>query len=71
MSAKQRGTVGVIDPHALKHSFLLADFCDGVEGDIPDPIGKDIESYEETFELIKECLIRMRDLLLNFEGWKK
>jgi protein-tyrosine phosphatase len=70
MSSKHKETIGIIEPAGIDYTFLLTDFCDE-EGEIPDPIGSDIESYQEVFELIKKCLEQMRNQLNSFDHWSK
>ncbi len=71
MSSKHKETVGVIEPRALGYTFLLTDFCDGLSGEIPDPIGSGIESYEQTYRLIEECVEQMGEKLKTFNQWAK
>jgi protein-tyrosine phosphatase len=60
MSSKHRDTVGIIEPAGLDRTYMLTDFCAGEGGDIPDPIGSDLEGYQKVFEQIKKCLEQMR-----------
>ena len=71
MGSKHRETVGIIDPSTLEYAFLLTEFCDDEEGDVPDPIGMGVEEYEKTFEVIEKCVRRLKDKLETFDGWKK
>ncbi len=71
MSSKHKETIRVIEPSALEYTFLLSEFCDGIDGDIADPIGGNFEGYERTFELINNCLSQMKDRLKTFDGWAK
>ena len=70
MSSKHKDTLGIIEPAGLDYTFLLLDFYDE-EGDIPDPVGSDIEGYEDVFELINNCLEQMKDRLDTFDRWSK
>ena len=70
MSSKHKETVGIIEPAGLDYTFLLTDFC-GEQGDIPDPIGSDIEGYQGVFEQIQKCLERMRNRLGKLDHWPK
>ena len=70
MSSKHKDTIGIIEPAGLDYTFLLMDFC-GEDGDIPDPVGSDIEGYKEVFELINSCLEQMKDRLDTFDRWSK
>lgn len=71
MAPNHRETVGIIEPSALGHTFLLTDFCDGEEGDVIDPIGLGVEVYKKTFALIERCISGMKKQLKTFDGWKK
>ena len=71
MGSNHRDTVGIIEPSALEYAYLLTDFCDGEEGDILDPIGGGIDKYEETYNLIENCLKAMKKKMETFDGWKK
>jgi protein-tyrosine phosphatase len=71
MGTKHRETVGVIDPAALRYTYLLTDFCDDETGDIPDPIGYGIEEYERTYRVLENCIRRLVERLGTFDGWKK
>jgi protein-tyrosine-phosphatase len=71
MGSNHRETVGIIEPGALAYTFLLTDFCEEVEGDVPDPIGLGSDVYEQTFGLIERCLKDMSGKLETFEGWKR
>jgi protein-tyrosine-phosphatase len=71
MSEKHKETIGVLEPSALSYTYLLTDFCNDEEGDIPDPIGLGREDYERTFELIKRCIVRFQQGIERFDGWKK
>jgi len=71
MSESHRETVGVIEPQALAHTFLLTDFCDEVDGDIPDPIGMGQEVYGHTYEMIEKCIQEMKSKLNAFDKWKE
>jgi protein-tyrosine-phosphatase len=70
MGSKHRETVGVIEPAALRHTYLLTDFCDEETGDIPDPIGMGAERYEETYRVLEACIRRLAKKISSFDGWK-
>jgi len=70
MAANHRETVGVIEPLALAYTYLLTDFCEE-EGDIKDPLGMGIGTYEEIYAVIEKCVRAMRDDLEDFDGWRK
>lgn len=71
MERKHRDTVGVIDPAALEYTFVITDFCDGLKNGVPDPVGGDIDEYEQTYEVILKCVEAMAKTLDGFDGWKK
>jgi len=70
MGAQHRETVGRLDASALKHTYLLTDFSDGLTGDVPDPIGGDQQFYEATYSVMRECIEGLAERLVNFDGWK-
>ncbi|MFH1755530.1 MAG: low molecular weight protein arginine phosphatase, partial [Candidatus Latescibacterota bacterium] len=63
MSTKHKQMVGILDPSALKHTYLLSGFCGCADSDVPDPIGGGIEVYEQTFCFIEKCMDAMKDRL--------
>ena len=71
MGVRHREAVGEIDPDALESTFLLTNFSDRHDGDIPDPIGSEVAVYERTYLVIRECIESMAGKLPNFDGWKK
>ena len=70
MGAGHRSHVGMIDGDALEHTYLLTDFCEDLDGDVPDPIGGDLETYERVYEMIHRCVEGLADALDDFGGWK-
>jgi len=70
MGARHREIVGTLDPDALDYTFLLTNFSDHHFGDIPDPIGSGLETYERTYQLIRDCVESMASRLSRFDGWK-
>jgi protein-tyrosine-phosphatase len=71
MGEKHRHTVGVIEPAALSCTAMLTEFCAGLTGDVHDPIGGDLETYQRTLALIEECVERLADGLPDFDGWRR
>ena len=71
MEERHREAVGALEPAALRYTFLITDFCDGRETDVPDPIGGGPEAYEQTYALLRECIETMGSRLDDFDGWKK
>jgi len=43
-------------PEAEGRVFLLSEFADGEDEDVPDPIGGSRQQYEEVFDLIASCI---------------
>lgn len=71
MGVRHRDTVGGVDPDSLESTFLLTNFSDRHDGDIPDPIGGSRDVYEQTYLVIRECIDEMATKLNAFDGWKK
>ena len=59
MGARHRTAVGVLDGDALDHTFMLTEFCDGLDGAVPDPMGSDLETYRHTYDTILRCIESM------------
>lgn len=72
MGEKHRHTVGVIEPAALAYTARLTDFCSTRAGDIDDPIGGDLATYQAVFDTIRECVERLAEKLAagDFDGWR-
>lgn len=70
MGARHRETVGLLDPDALEHTFLLTNFSDHHFGDVADPIGGGEADYERTYRIIRDCIESMAQQLARFDGWK-
>ena len=70
MGATHRAAIGVIDGDALEHTFMLTEFCEEIDGDVPDPIGGDLEAYRRTYDMILRCVESMAAKLDDYEGWK-
>lgn len=71
MGSMHRESIGVLDPSALRHTYMMTDFCDKETGDIADPIGSGLDGYEETYRILEECIRAMAKNLRSFKGWKK
>ena len=71
MEMRHLNAVGAIDPAALDHTYVITDFCESMDGGIPDPIGGGEADYQRTFDVLWECISEMRERLLEFDGWKK
>jgi protein-tyrosine phosphatase len=68
MGARHRSTVGMIDGDAIDHTFVITEFCDDIDGDVPDPIGGDEDTYERIYVMIERCVNTMIENLTD--GWK-
>ena len=71
MGENHRATVGIIDPGAHEYTFLLTEFCEDEEGDIPDPIGGGVREYERTFEVVRKCVEGLKKQIDTFNKWKQ
>jgi len=71
MGVRHRDTVGELDPESLESTYLLTNFSDRHDGDIPDPIGGSCDVYDQTYLVIRECIESMATKLAAFDGWKK
>ncbi len=70
MGVRHREAVGEIESDALEHTFLLTNFSDRHHGDIPDPIGGPLETYQRMYGVMRECIESMAEHLPRFDGWK-
>jgi protein-tyrosine phosphatase len=71
MGVRHREAAGELDPDSLDSTYLLTNFSDRHDGDIPDPIGAGRDEYERTYLVIRECIESMAAKLPSFDGWKK
>jgi protein-tyrosine-phosphatase len=71
MGVRHREVVEEIDPDSVESTFLLTNFSDVHNGDIPDPIGNELAVYERTYLVIRDCIESMATKLHDFDGWKK
>ena len=60
--------VNDLDPAAADHAFLLSDFADGTDVDVPDPIGGPLEEYEAVFNMLDGYLRSSLPKLLELAG---
>jgi L-threonylcarbamoyladenylate synthase len=64
MEEAQADYVLQLEPTIEGRIFHLKKFLSpALEGDIPDPIGKDYEMYEDVYVLIKKAILELRDWL--------
>ncbi len=70
MGIRHREAVGALEPDALEYTYLLTNFSEHHHGDIPDPIGGSLETYQRIYGVIRECVESMADQLDRFDGWK-
>lgn len=73
MTERHRETVGVIEPSALDYTVKLTDFCDKYDGDVSDPVGGDMVTYQSAFDMIHECIEAMAARLASpgFDMWNR
>ena len=71
MGVRHRDMVGTLDPDALEYTYLLTNFSDHWDGEVPDPIGSGRDMYERTYLVIRECVESMAGRLARFDGWKR
>jgi protein-tyrosine phosphatase len=71
MGVRHREAVEEIDPDSFESTFLLTNFSDVHNGDVPDPIGNELAVYERTYLVIRDCIESMATKLHDFDGWKK
>ncbi len=71
MGVRHRDMVGALDPDALEYTYLLTNFSDQWDGEIPDPIGSGRDMYQRTYLVIRECVESMAGRLARFDGWKR
>ena len=60
--------ISSMEPNAARRTFLLSEFADGSDCDVPDPIGGPIEEYETAFEMIDAYVRKALPALLEFSG---
>jgi protein-tyrosine-phosphatase len=71
MGSRHRASVGMLDGNAVDYTYLLSEFCDSIDGDVPDPIGGGVETYERTFNTIRACVEELVRKLDDFDGFKR
>jgi len=60
--------VGAMAPEAAGRTFLLSEFADGTDVDVPDPIGAPKEEYERTYVMLEEYLAKSMPTILRLAG---
>jgi protein-tyrosine-phosphatase len=60
--------IGSTAPEARGRTFLLSEFADGTDVDIPDPIGAPKEEYERTYVMLEEYLSKSMPTILRLAG---
>ncbi|MFH1318721.1 MAG: hypothetical protein ABIH71_06870, partial [Candidatus Omnitrophota bacterium] len=64
MEEEQKKYILHLEPTAEGRVFTLGKFIQSMrEKDIPDPIGKGMEVYAQTYSLIKEAILELGDWL--------
>jgi len=71
MGVRHREVVGELDADSLESTYLLTNFSDRHDGDIPDPIGGGRDLYAQTYLVLRDCIEEMAAKLPAFDGWKK
>ena len=60
--------IASVDPEAAGRTFLLSEFADGTDVDVPDPIGAPREDYESVFEMVENYLKRTLPAIMKLAG---
>lgn len=60
--------VGSLDPDASGRTFLLSEFADGSDHDVPDPIGGSMEEYEAAYDMMERYLAKALPAILELAG---
>jgi protein-tyrosine-phosphatase len=60
--------VASTDPESAGRTFLLSEFADGSDVDVPDPIGAPREEYESVFEMLEGYLEKALPKILELAG---
>jgi len=60
--------IASVDPEAAGRTFLLSEFADGGDVDVPDPIGAPREEYESVFEMMESYLKRALPAIMKLAG---
>ena len=60
--------IASVDPDAAGRTFLLSEFADGSDVDVPDPIGAPREDYESVFEMMEGYLKRALPAIMKLAG---
>lgn len=57
-----------VDPEAAGRTFLLSEFADGSDVDVPDPIGAPREDYESVFDMMEDYLKKALPAIMKLAG---
>ncbi len=68
MTEIHRELVVELDPAVADRTFLLSDYADGSDVDVPDPIGGPVEEYEAVFATLDGYLRSLLPKLLERVG---
>jgi protein-tyrosine-phosphatase len=60
--------VGSLDPDASGRTFLLSEFADGSDHDVPDPIGGSMEEYRAAYDMIEGHLAKALPAIIELAG---
>ena len=68
MTRAHREYIASVDPEAAGRTFLLSEFADGSDVDVPDPIGAPREDYESVFETMEDYLKKALPAIMTLAG---
>jgi protein-tyrosine phosphatase len=60
--------IGLMSPEAAGRTFLLSEFAEGTDIDVPDPIGAPKDEYERTYVMLEEYLLKSMPTILRLAG---
>ena len=60
--------VAGLNPEATGRTFLLSEFADGSDSDVPDPIGGPLEEYKSAYLLIESYLAKGLPAILELSS---
>jgi protein-tyrosine phosphatase len=61
----------VTAPEARRRIYLLSQFADGTDVDVPDPIGAPREEYEHVFDMIADFIGKSRSRIVTLAEKKR
>jgi protein-tyrosine-phosphatase len=60
--------IASVDPESVGRTFLLSEFADGSDVDVPDPIGAPREDYESVFKMMDGYLKKALPAIMKLAG---